>query len=156
MTASLTQSRMGGVLGLAGTPDVAVGHFVLDQDVAGTVNDLDRAGFLDLEGLVVAAVFLGSLCHEANVRDGAHGGGIEGAVGAAVVQDNLVDAGVGAVREDGQGVGFLAVRAPHVAGAADHGRHGGVNDDVGGDVEGGDALVRVHHGQAPGRLRGPS
>ena len=39
------------------------------------------------EGLVVRAVFLGGLGHEADVGDGAHGLGIEGAVGAAEVDD---------------------------------------------------------------------
>ena len=135
------------VLGLAGAPDVARGDLVFDQDVALAVHELDGAGGLDLEGLVVAAVFLGGLRHEAHVRDGAHGGGVEGAVGAAVVDDNLVDAGVAAVREDRERVGFLAVRAPHVAGGADHGGHGGVDDDVAGNVQVGDALVGVHHRQ---------
>ena len=43
---------------------------------------------------------------------------------------------------------LLAVGAPHVAGGADHRRHRGVDDDVARDVEVGDALVGVHHGQA--------
>ena len=77
----------------------------------------------------------------------AHGGRVEGAVGAAVVDDGLVDAGVAAVREDGEGVGLLAVRAPHVAGGADHGRHRGVDDDVARHVQVGDALVGVDHRQ---------
>ena len=135
------------VLRLAGAPDVARGDLVLDQHGAGVVDNLDGAGGLDLEGLVVAAVFLGGLGHQADVGDGAHGGRVEGAVGAAVVDDHLVDAGVAAVREDGEGVGFLPVAAPHVAGAADHGRHRGVDDDVGGHVQVGDALVGIDHGQ---------
>ena len=144
------------VLGLAGAPDVARGDLVFDQHGAGVVDQLDGAGGLDLEGLVVAAVFLGGLGHQADVRDGAHGGRVEGAVGAAVVDDHLVDAGVAAVREDGERVGFLAVAAPHVAGAADHGRHGGVHDHVGGDVQVGDALVGIDHGQLGAVVRGPS
>ena len=102
-------------------------------------------GLGDLEGLVVAAVLLGLLRHQADVGDRAHRRGVVGAVLAAVVDDGLVDAGVGAVGDDGEGVGLLAVRAPHVAGGADHGRHRGVDDDVARDVQVGDALVGVDH-----------
>ena len=42
---------------------------------------------------------------------------------------------------------LLAVRAPHVPGGADHRRHRGVDDDVAGDVQVGDALVGVDHRQ---------
>ena len=60
--------------------------------------------------------------------------------------DGLVDAGVGGVRDHREGVGLLAVGAPHVARGADHRRHRGVDDDVGGHVQVGDALVGVDHG----------
>ncbi len=43
----------------------------------------------------MGAVFFGGFCHEADVGDRAHGFGVEGAVFAAVVDDGLVDAGVG-------------------------------------------------------------
>lgn len=112
----------GQVLGLAGAEDVALGDLLLQDDVALGVDEADGAGLGDLEGLVVGAVLLGLLRHEADVRDGAHGRRVEGAVGAAVVDDDLVHAGVAVVREDGEGVGLLAVRAPHVTGGADHGR----------------------------------
>ena len=39
-----------------------------------------------------------------------------------------------------------------MAGLADHGRHGGVDDDVAGDVQAGNALVGVDHGER-GALR---
>ena len=61
--------------------------------------------------------------------------------------DGLVDAGVGGVRDHREGVGLLAVGAPHVAGGADHRRHRGVDDDVGRHVQVGDALVGVDHRQ---------
>jgi hypothetical protein len=53
----------------------------------------------------VAAVLLGLLGHQADVGHRAHRGRVEGAVGAAVVDDGLVDAGVGAVGDDREGVG---------------------------------------------------
>ena len=71
----------GGVLGLACAPDVAG----LRPHVGGgpcrrssTTRTVPFAG--DLEGLVVGAVFLGCLCHQADVRHAAHGARIEGPV----------------------------------------------------------------------------
>jgi hypothetical protein len=135
-------------LGLAGAPDVARGDVVRHEHRAAAVDDLDATGIRDLEGLVVAAVLLGLLGHEAHVGHRAHRGRVEGAVDAAVVDDGLVDAGVGAVGDDGEGVGLGTVGAPHVAGGADHRRHRGVDDDVARHVQVGDALVGVHHRQA--------
>src|SRR5699024_3267884 len=109
--------------------------------------NLHLAVGVDAEGLVVGAVLLCLLGHQADVGDGAHGGRIEGTIGAAVVDDGLVDTGVGGVRDDSQGVLGLVVLVPHLAGGADHGRHGGVDDDVGGHMQVGDALGGVHHGQ---------
>ena len=137
-----------GVLGLAGAPDVAGCHVVGHQHRAGAVDDLDATGIRDLEGLVVAAVLLGLLGHQADVRHRAHGRRVEGAVDAAVVDDGLVDAGVRAVGDHREGVVLLAVRAPHVARGADHRGHRRVDDDVARHVEVGDALVGVDHRQA--------
>src|SRR5690606_40227138 len=50
------------------------------------------------EGLVVRAIFLGLLRHQAYVRHAAHGGWVEGAVGFAEVDHFLVDAGVSALQ----------------------------------------------------------
>jgi hypothetical protein len=68
----------------------------------------------DLEGLVVRAVFLGGLGHEADVGDGAHGLRVEGAVFFAEVDRGLVDAGVAAVGNDAEGVLLLAGGVPHL------------------------------------------
>ena len=135
------------VLGLAGTPDIAGLDVVLDEHLALGVADLNGAVRGNLEGLVVGAVLLGLLGHQADVWHGTHGGGVEGAVFLAVLDDGLVHAGVGRVRDNGQGVLLLVVLIPHVAGGADHCRHGGVNDDIGRHVQVGDALVGVDHGE---------
>jgi hypothetical protein len=74
------------------------------------VDDADRAVGGGFEGLVVRAVFLGGLGHEADVGHGAHGLRIEGAVLFAEVDRGLVDAGVAAVRDDGERVLLLALR----------------------------------------------
>ena len=95
----------------------------------------------------MAAVLFGLLRHETDVGHGAHGPRVEGALGLAVLDDGLVDAGVGGVGDDGQGVLGLVILVPHLAADADHRGHGGVDDDVGGYVEVRDALVRVDHGQ---------
>src|SRR5699024_513721 len=130
-----------------GAEDVPRGDLVAHQGRAGGVAHLDLPVGRDLEGLVVGAVLLGLLRHQAHVGDGAHGGGVEGAVGLAVLDGRGVDAGVGGVGDDRQGVLLGVVLVPHLAAAADHRRHRGVDDDVGGDVEIGDALVGVDHRQ---------
>ncbi len=94
------------------------------------------------------AVFLGLLRHEADVGHGAHGLRVEVAVPFAEVDHLLVDAGEGRLRHHGLAVVRLAVGAPHLAAAADHGRHRSIDDDVIGRMEVGDALRRIHHRQA--------
>ena len=136
------------VLRLARPPDVAGGHLVLEQDGAGLVDDAHRAVRRDLERLVVRAVLLGGLGHQPDVGHRPHRRRVERAVGPAVVDDDLVDAGVAAVGDDGEGVVLGAVGTPHVARGADHRRHRGVDDDVGRDVEVRDAAVRVDHREA--------
>ena len=137
----------GDLLGLAHPEDVAGRHRLLQHHRAVEVHHPDGAVGGDLEGLVVAAVLLRRLGHQAHVGDRAHGGRVVGAVGPAVVDDHLVDAGVAGVGDDGQGVVLPAVGTPHVTRGADHGRHGGVDDDVARDVEVGDPPVGVDHGQ---------
>jgi hypothetical protein len=148
VTASLTQSRIGGVLDLAHAPDVALLDVLAQQHLAGgDVDDVGHAVLGDLEGLVVRAVLLGLLRHQADVGHGAHGLRIERAVPLAEVDHLLVDAGEGALGHHGLDVLEAAVGAPHLAAVADHGGHRGVDDDVVGRVEVGDALGRVDHGQ---------
>ena len=95
----------------------------------------------------MGAVFFGGLGHEADVGDAAHGLGVERALLAAEVDHRLVNASVAAVGDEGEGVLLFAFLVPHLAGGADHRRHGGVHDDVGGDVEVGDAFVGVDVGE---------
>ena len=148
VTASLTQSRIGDVLGLAGAPDVAGLDVVLEQHVAGRVDDAHGAGGGDLEGLVVGAVLLGRLRHQADVGHRAHRGRVEGAVGAAVVDDGLVDAGVATSRGSRRGCRPRSPSASHIwPRGADHRRHRGVDDDVARHVQVGDAAVGVDHRQ---------
>ena len=148
MTASLTQSRIGASLVWQARQmsPASTSWLISTSPAASTTSTRPAAG--DLEGLVVAAVLLGLLGHQADVGHRAHGRRVEGAVGAAVLDDGLVDTGVRAVGDDGQGVVLLAVRAPHVPGGADHRRHRGVDDDVARHVQVGDALVGVDHRQA--------
>ena len=70
----------------------------------------------------------------------------------AKVDHSLVNGRVGAVRYDRQSVLGVACGVPHFTALPDHGRHGGVDNDIAGHVKIGNALVRVDHGQ--GRTRG--
>ena len=135
------------ILGLASAPDVACLDVVLDEDVASGVSQLHGAVLRHLEGLVVGAVLLSLLSHQADVRNGTHGGRIESAIRLAIIDNCLVDASVRRIRDDSQGVLLFIILVPHVAGGADHGRHGSVDDDVRWDVQVADALSGVDHSQ---------
>ena len=77
------------VLELAHAEDVAGLDRTLQQHLAVIGDDADRAVRGHFERLVVRAVFLGLLRHQPDVRNRAHGLGIERAVGLAVVDDRL-------------------------------------------------------------------
>ena len=129
-------------------PDVALFDVLRQQHLAGVdVDDVGDAVLGDLEGLVVGAVLLGLLRHQADVRDGAHGRRIELAVGLTEVDHLLVDARERRLGVDRLGVLGPSVGAVHLAAEADHRRHRGVDDHVARRVEVGDALGRIHHGQ---------
>src|SRR5690606_36029504 len=100
-----------------------------------------------LEGLVVRTVLLGLLRHQPDIGHAAHGGRVERAVGLAVLDHRLVDAGVAAVGDDRLGVLQFAIGVPHAATVADHRRHRGVHDHVAAYVQVGDALVGTDHSQ---------
>ncbi len=144
----------GGVFGLATSPEITRFHLMLDQGRALLGDDANLAIVRGLEGFVMGPVFLRLLRHQSHVGDGSHGGRIERAVLAAKVNGGLIDRGVGTVWDDGQGVLLFALGIPHLAGGADHGRHGGVDDDIAGNVEIGDSLIGVHHGQVRAVLEG--
>ncbi len=114
VTASLTQSRIGTSLVWQARQMSPAVDLVLDQDVARRVDHAHHAGGRDLEGLVVAAVLLGRLGHQADVGHRAHRGRVEGAVRAAVVDDDLVDAGVATVRDHRERVVPPRRRGPHM------------------------------------------
>ena len=133
------------VLGLAHAPDVAGFDVMAEQRLAVFVDDDDGAVCRDLERLVVGTVLFGLLCHQADVGDATHGGRVEGAVLPAVLDHRLVDRGVATVRDHCLSVMQLVVGAPHLAGVANHRRHGSVDDHIRGHVQVGDALVGVDH-----------
>ena len=130
VTASFTQSRIGTSLVWHVRQMSPADTSCSMQHGAGAVDDAHGAVGGDLERLVVGAVLLGGLRHQPDVGHRAHRRRVERAVGPAVVDHGLVDAGVAAVGDDGERVVLLAVGAPHVAGRADHRRHRGVDDDV--------------------------
>jgi hypothetical protein len=88
---------------------------VLDQHVAGRVDDAHEAGGRDLERLVVAAVLLGLLRHQADVRRRAHRRRVERAVLAAEVDRLGVQRRVAVVGDDGLGILLLTLRVPQLA-----------------------------------------
>ncbi len=91
------------------------------------------------------AIFFRFLCHEANIGNASHGGGIESAVLLAEVDCRLIDPGVGTVRYNELGILLLAIRSPHLTGRSNRGRHRGVDNNVARHVKIGDPFVGVHH-----------
>ena len=140
------------VLHLAHAEDIAILDRLFEQHLAGRIDRAHHAVAGDFEGLVVRAVFLGLLRHQADIGHAAHGRRIVGAVLLAVLDDGLIDARIAAVGDQRLGVLRLAVRIPHLAAFADHGRHGGIDDHVAGHVQVGDALVGVHHREVRPRV----
>ena len=144
------------VLRLASAPDIAFFNGVLDESLTGRIDNADGALRGDLEGLVVRAIFLGLLRHQADVRHRAHRAWIEGAVSLAELDYSLVDARVAAVGYDGEGIPKLAFSVPHLSRGTNHRGHGSVDDHIAGDVKVSDSFVGIHHCQggpfAVGRL----
>ena len=143
----------GDVLDPAHPPDVALLDVVLEDDLTGRGGHGDGASRGDLEGRRVRAVLLRLLRHEADVGHGADRRGVEGAIALVLLEDGGVHRAVGAVGDHREGLLLGTLGVPHLAGVADDDRHRGVDDDVAGDVEVGDALVRVDHRQRGALLR---
>ena len=133
---------------LAHAPDVACFYRMLQQCLPILVDDANRSVCWNQKRLVVRAILLGLLRHQADVGYGAHGGNVERAVLLAVVDDFLVDAGVTAIGNHVLRVARLTVRSPHLSGGSNGGRHRCVNDDVAGHVQVGDAFVGIDHRQS--------
>ena len=133
------------ILRLAHAPDVAGFGFVLEQRAAVGVEHAHRPACGQTEGLVVRAVFLGLLRHQADVADVAHRRHVERAVALAVGDDLGVDAGIAAVRDHRVRVMQCAVRPPHLSRCADRRGHRRVDNDVARHVQVRDAPVGVDH-----------
>ena len=132
---------------MAGPPNIPSLDLMFDKHVAGGIHHLHRTVGRHLERLIVRTVFFRLLRHEAHIRHRAHRGRIERAMRLAVVDDRLVHASVGGIRDDSQGVLLLTRGIPHVPRGADHCRHRGVHNHVRRHMQVGDALIRIHHGQ---------
>src|SRR5207244_1623248 len=104
-----------GVLGLARTPDIAFLDGMFNKDVPAGVDDAHNPVGWYLKRLVMRAVFLRRLRHQADVRYGTHRARIESAMFFAKIDRRLVNAGVAAVRNDGKRVLELACRVVHLA-----------------------------------------
>ena len=120
---------------------------MLDEDVSIAVDDTNSSIGGGLKGLVMRAIFLGLLGHQAHVGNGSHGGRVKGSMLSAKFNRSLINSCIGAVGNNGEGVLALTPCIPHLARVTNHGRHGGVNDDVAGHMKVRDPSVGIHHGQ---------
>merc|ERR1719232_511890 len=139
----------GNVLDLTHPPDVSSLHCVLENLVTSAVSDGDGALGGNLEGLVVAAVLLSLLSHQADVGNVTSGGVVKLSLLLAVLDDGVIDTGVGPVGDDTLHLLELVVLVPHLSSVTDDVGHGGVADDV----EVCDSGIGVDHGEAgPGLI----
>ncbi len=136
------------VLDTVEAPDVTGLNFVAGKQGTVGSNDLYHTVGGDFEGGRVGAVLLGLLGHEANVGHRAHGSRIQSTVLLAVLKNFFVHGSVAAVRNHGVGVLQFAFGVPHLAGITNHDRHGGVDDDVVGNVQVCNTLIGIDHGQS--------
>jgi hypothetical protein len=149
---SANRTLDGRVLGLAHAPHVAgLDRVLKDDGAARHVLDTNGARGRHLEGLVVRAVLLSLLRHQADVGSRAHRLHVELPVGRAVLHHLVIDARVRAVGDEAHDVLQLVGGVPHLARVAHHARHRRVNDNVGRRVQIGDALRRVNHREAGAR-----
>ena len=135
------------VFGLAGAPDVTGFHCVRCEHAALVVHHFHFAIGRNFKRFVVRAVFFRFLRHQAHIRHGAHGGGVERAVFFAEIDGGTVNARIAAVGNHGFGIARLAVFVPHPAGIANHGGHGRIHNHIAGYMQVGNAFVGIHHRQ---------
>ncbi len=118
---------------------------MLEQGIAGSVDDANRSRLFDFEGLVVGPVFFRLLRHQPDVADVTHGRHVISAMLLAVRNDFLVDPRVAAVRDHRARILELAIRSPHLPRGSNRRRHRGIDNDVARHVKIRNALVRIDH-----------
>ena len=94
----------------------------------------------------MTSVLLSLLCQQADIGYVAGGGVVKLTLLLAALDIGVVDTSVGPVRDDALELLELVVLVPHLTTVMNDVGHGGVNDDIAGDMEIGDSGVGVHHG----------
>ena len=95
----------------------------------------------------MGSVFFGLLSHKSHIGDRSHGFGVQGPVLLAKINCCVVNTRITAIGYYRQCILRIPLRIPHLAGIPDHGRHRSIDNDIAGNVQVGDPLVRVYHGQ---------
>ena len=93
------------------------------------------------------AVYLSLLGHQTHVGNMSHGGVIKLPVFLAIINNGTVDASIAAVGDDAHNILKCIVLVPHHARVTHDVGHGGIDDHVAGDMQVGDTLGGVDHGQ---------
>mmetsp|Transcript_21374 Transcript_21374/g.49565 ORF Transcript_21374/g.49565 Transcript_21374/m.49565 type:complete len:543 (+) Transcript_21374:982-2610(+) len=138
-----------GILGLAHAEDVTFLHREAEDGLArGAVRHLHAPRLGHLKRLVVRSVLLRLLRHQADVADVAHGRDIKLPVSFNIVYDSLVHGGIASVGYGADSILKLVILVPHTTGIANDYRHRSVDNHIRWDVEVGDALCAVDHGDA--------
>mmetsp|Transcript_74437 Transcript_74437/g.193458 ORF Transcript_74437/g.193458 Transcript_74437/m.193458 type:complete len:268 (-) Transcript_74437:1268-2071(-) len=138
----------GCVFGLAHAPNIALRHIMSEENRALLPqNDLHLAVRGNLECLVVRSILLSFRRHQANVRCVAGRSRIEFSMSPAVVHNSVVDSRVASIGDDELCIAQGVILRPHSARVPNRSSHGGVDNDIRGHMEIGDALARIHIGK---------
>ncbi len=98
--------------------------------VAVFIHNPDGAVAGRLEGGRVRSILLCLFCHKTDVWHRSHCGRVERSVFDTVFDGRLIKRCVAMIGNDKFCIALFAVRAPHLAGCPDGGRHGGIDDNI--------------------------
>ena len=137
----------GEVLDLTHTEDIALFHIQPKERPSGCGYHPNHSVPRTEERLVVGAVLLRLLGHEADVWNGTHRGGVKRPVLLAELYGGLIDTSIAVVGDHELGIVKLSVPAPHPARIPYRRWHGCVYDNVAWNVQICYTLVGVDHGK---------
>ena len=95
----------------------------------------------------MGSIFFRLFCHKSDIGDISHGGHIKGSVFFTEINGGLVYPCIVAVWDHCLRVLRVAIRSPHLSGCTNHGRHGGIDNYITGNMQVGDSLIGINHGK---------
>ena len=127
-------------------PNVTRFNRMTEQDLTGSIDDLNLTGARRLKGRVMRAIFLSFLGHQADIGNRAHGCWVKSPVSLTIFNRFIVNPGITTIRNHGHHIVKLTIRRPHFARLSYGCRHRGIDNNIARDMQVGNASIRIHHG----------